>query len=443
MVAVATFEQAPVWRPHSGQQEAFLSDPADEALFGGAAGPGKTECLLMEALRQVGHPLYRAILFRRSFPQLEAADGLIDRSLRWYPGLGGEYNGAKHFWTFPSGARIYFGHMQYEASKLLYQGSQFAFIAFDELTEFLKSQYLYMFSRNRAKRGSGLRVYMRGATNPGNVGHAWVKKRFIVRDIVNRMRYFARVDEEDVEVEADHDDAKSRVFYPARMSDNPSLDEVYIRNINLNPDAVERARLSEGDWDAEHTEGRIYQNWSSLENVTTDAEYNPDRSLWWACDDGYVYGDGPGYANYHPRVILFMQDNELGGVNIFDEYVVCEETHEQSINAALGMDYARPSLAWVDGSAAMFRGELSRMSIPNANGTHPVSEGIKNVRRFVMDGNGVRLLKVHPRCTNVIFEMSEYRADPNKSKAGELVPLKVSDHAQDTLRYGLWQKRTR
>ncbi len=431
------------WWPHDGQQTRFLSSPSDEALFGGAAGPGKTECLLMEALRQVDNPHYRAILFRRIFPSLEAADGLIDRSQQWYPMLGGKYNGSKHSWIFPSGARIYFGHMQYEQSRYQYQGAQFAFVGFDELTEFSESQYLYMLSRNRVKKGTGLRVYMRAATNPGNIGHHWVKQRFITRDIVNRERWFARIDEQDVEVERSHFDAKSRSFYPALMTDNPSISEDYIRNINAGADPVERARLAEGDWDVEHTQGRIYSNWSSTENVTTDAEYNPDKEVWWGVDDGYVYGDGPGYANYHPRVVLFFQDNELGGVNIFDEYVACGETHEQTIDNVLALPYRRQSLSWVDGSAAMFRGELSKKGLPNANGTHVVVEGIKNVRQFILDGNGVRLLRVHPRCSNLIFEMSEYRSDSRKAKTGELVPLKVSDHSQDALRYGLWQKRGR
>src|SRR5690242_7517444 len=100
-----------VWRPHAGQQLKFLSSPADEVFFGGAAGPGKTDCLLMESLRQVHNPLYRAILFRRTFTNLEAANGMIDRSQRWFPSLGGKYNYQKHIWVFPSGARIYFGHM--------------------------------------------------------------------------------------------------------------------------------------------------------------------------------------------------------------------------------------------------------------------------------------------------------------------------------------------
>lgn len=216
------------WRPHPGQQERFLNSSAFEALFGGQAGPGKTECLVMEALRQVDHPKYTGILFRRTFPMLEQADGMIQRSLEWYPAYGGRYNDQKHYWKFPSGARIYFGHIQRSKDVFIYQGAQFAFVGFDELTEFEEEQYLYMFTRCRP--GSpDLLAYIRAATNPGNIGHRWVKKRFITRDIVNRARWFARVDGEDAEVGRDHPEALSRVFYPAALEDNPSADPHYVQ----------------------------------------------------------------------------------------------------------------------------------------------------------------------------------------------------------------------
>jgi hypothetical protein len=430
-----------VWNPHPGQQWRFLQSNADEALFGGAAGPGKTECLLMEGLRQIANPAYRAIIFRRIFPSLEAADGLIDRSLRFYPSYGGRYNGSKHVWIFPTGARIYFGHMQYEKDKHKYQGAQFSYIGFDELTEFSEDQYLYMFSRNRAAVGTGLRCYIRSATNPGNIGHAWVKRRFVTRDIVNQKKYFAILDGEDVECLPDHPHAVSRAYYPAVVSDNPSISEDYIRNLNALSDPVEKARLLSGDWDAEHTEGRVYPNWGT-ENITSDADYNPDKPINWGCDDGYVHGKGPGHVSYHPRVILFWQDNELGGINIFNEMYVTGEDHAATIDRALEMGYPRPRLVWVDGSAAMFRGELSKAGIHNANGTHIVVEGIRNVRNMICDGNGVRLIRVHPRCQSFIYEMGVYRTDPNdRNKAGEPLPLKVDDHGPDTLRYIAWHKR--
>lgn len=448
MALPAVAEPQAVWKPHPGQQTAFLSSPADEALFGGAAGPGKTDCLLMEAVRQVTNPAYRAILFRRNFPRLEAADGLIDRSRRWYPGLGGDYNGGKHVWTFPSGARIYFGHMQREINKYDYQGAQFSFIGFDELTEFEESQYMYLFSRNRAAVGTGLRVYIRAATNPGNIGHSWVKERFITKDIVNHMRWFAQVDEIDTEVSRDHPMARSRAFYPALLHDNPSISEDYIRALNAMADPVEKARLLVGDWDIMHTDGVIYSTFSSTENVTTDAEYNPDLPVYWGADDGYVLGGGRGHANYHPRVILFMQDNAIGGLNVFDEYYACEETHEDTLHNILDStqyhyhQYRRPEWGYVDGSAAMFRGEIHKRGLQTINGTHKVTEGIKATRALIMTGDGIRRLLVHPRCINFIYEMGVYRSDPKgRAIEGEIVPIKIDDHGPDAVRYVIFKRR--
>lgn len=448
------------WAPYP-RQRAFLSSPAHEALFGGAAGPGKTDALLVEALRQYQHPEYRAILFRRTFTKLEAADGLIDRSLRWYPNFGGKYNDQKHYWKFKSGARIYFGHMQHEDDKQQYQGAQFAFVGFDELTEFTQSQYEYLFTRNRVKKGIGLRAYTRSATNPGGIGHRWAKTRFITRDIVDRLRWFALIGNEDTEVDRGYRDikerlvARSRSFYPAKYGDNPSLGDEYIRNLSAVSDSVERARLLEGDWDAEYRDGLIYDTWSSTENVTSEAEYNPDLPVYWACDDGYVFGDGPGYINYHPRVVLFVQENTIGGLNIFDEYLATGENHAETLRHLLlppdGSEteqefrwhqYRRPEAAYMPSEAALFRGELHKLGITTLNSTHRVSEGIKSVRQLILVDGGMRPLRVHPRCTNVIYEFTEYRSDPKgRADTGEVVPMKLDDHTMDAFRYLAFKRR--
>lgn len=459
------------WAPNSEQQIRFLSSPAFEALFGGAAGPGKTDCLLMEAARDVWHPYYTGILFRRTFPMLEAANGLIQRSLHWYTALGGTYNGSKHIWTFPSGAMIYFAHMQLLKNMYDHQGAEYCFVGFDELTEFLREQYLYMFTRCRvpslARTYSQehdlpqLRARVRTATNPGNIGHPWVKGRFITRDIVNRRRYFAtNADGDDVEVAQDDPDALSRAFYPARLDDNPDADPGYRARIRASGDPVRIAQLEAGDWDAEHTGDRVYDNWSSQPwpdgNVTSEAEYRPDLPLYWAIDDGYVYGHGPGYANYHPRVILFVQDNALGGLDVVDELVVTEETHDETLATVLGpadgsppalptrwQTYRRPSVVYIDSAAAMFRGQITGRGLQSVASTHPVSEGQKAVRQLIRDGSGERRLRVNPRCTHLIYEMGAYLRDPRgKARQGEVLALKLDDHTQDALRYIGYQRRS-
>lgn len=430
------------WIPHKGQQTRFLSSAAFEALFGGAAGPGKTDCLVMEALRQVNNPRYNAILFRRTFPKLEGADGLIARSQQWYPSYGGKYNDSKHFWRFPSGARIYFGHMEHDKDAQTYQGWQLTYIGFDELTEFTERQYMYLFTRCRADANSGLRCYVRAATNPGGMGHEWVKRRFITTDIVNKIRYFARINEEDTRVEKGYPSALSRAFYPASMSDNPSGDPDYRNRILLNPDPVERARLLEGDWDAVDTGGRIYPDWS-YENISEDAEYNPEWPVIWGCDDGYAEGQGKGSASYHPRVFLLGQWTPIGGLNIFFEYYQTQELSEITLEKVLAFQYRKAEIAHIDSSASELRQRIWNKGIQTVSATHKVSEGIKNMRRFIKDANGMRLLKVHPRCTEFIREIAAYRRDEHASRAnaGEPVPIKADDHGPDCARYMLWHHR--
>ena len=127
-----------------------------EALYGGAAGGGKSDFLIVEALRQVRVKCYRAIIFRREYPQLV---DLIDRSRELYLAAfpKAKYNETDHVWKFPSGAKIYFAAMQYEKDRLKYQGRHFDFVGFDELTHFTEKQYTYLFSRARPS-GPGTEV---------------------------------------------------------------------------------------------------------------------------------------------------------------------------------------------------------------------------------------------------------------------------------------------
>lgn len=137
------------------KQALFMSRFEDEALCGGAAWGGKSDALVIEALRQVDVPHYKALILRKTFPQLSE---LIDKTQLYYrrafPRAG--YNGGSHTWTFPSGAKIVFGSMQHSRDRFQYQGQAYDFIAFDELTHFAWDEYSYLFSRNRPN-GPGTR----------------------------------------------------------------------------------------------------------------------------------------------------------------------------------------------------------------------------------------------------------------------------------------------
>ena len=204
---------------------------------------------------------------------------------------------------------------------------------------------------------------------------------------------------------------------------------------------VRRQRGLEGKWVA--AEGAIYDNFSYGENVTTEAEYNPDLPIYWGVDDGYAEGAGLGTPGYHPRAFVLAQQRADGGFNVFAEYYRTLQLPEASIKEVLSWAYARPRLALVDSSAAELRRRLGDNEIFNGAASHRVADGIKVVRRFICDGNGVRLLHIHPRCHNLIREIQSYRYDDNSksSEAGEPKPLKMDDHLMDALRYLLFNFR--
>ena len=112
-----------------------MARPEDEALYGGAAGGGKSDALVIEALRQVHIPHYKGLILRKTFPQLGE---LIEKTQRYYPRAfpGARYHDTKHTWTFPSGAKILFRSLQHTSDRTNYQGQAYDYIAFDELTHF-------------------------------------------------------------------------------------------------------------------------------------------------------------------------------------------------------------------------------------------------------------------------------------------------------------------
>lgn len=245
-----------VWQPQPRQTQ-FMRRGEYEALYGGAAGGGKSDALLAEALRQVHVPHYRAIIFRKTFPQLSE---LIDRSQAIYkPSFpGARYNEGKHVWRFPSGAAVYFGNMTAERDRINYQGKRYDFVGFDELTHFTWPEYSYMFSRNRPS-GPGTRVYMRATTNPGGVGHGWVKERFVTAappmtpiespyDVVTPDGKLIKL-------------KRRRVFVPSTVFDNQRLldnDPMYLANLAMLPEA-ERNALLYGSWDS--FDGQVFMEW--------------------------------------------------------------------------------------------------------------------------------------------------------------------------------------
>ncbi len=220
------------------KQGDFVNSEAFETLFGGAAGGGKSYGQIVDALQYaVKYPGSKQIIFRRTFPDLERS--IIRTSLDLYPREIASYNNSKHVWTFKNGSLIDFGYIDNEKDVYQYQSAEYDVIRFDELTHFTEFMYVYMISRCR-----GANKYpkgMKSSTNPGGVGHQWVKERFVDIGPPNQVH----------KVRNETGSESTRIFIPSFVTDNRflmELDPDYEKRLDALPEK-ERKALREGNWD--------------------------------------------------------------------------------------------------------------------------------------------------------------------------------------------------
>lgn len=224
------------------QQAIFLSDFRYEGLYGGSAGGGKSSALLMAALMFVGIPSYSALILRRTYVDLAQPGGMMDRAHEWLANTDARWHDQTKTYRFPSGARLRFGYIDNDRDKYNYQGGEYQLCAFDELTQFELAWYLYLHSRIRRTQGSAVPcLRIRAASNPGGIGHEWVRQRFL---------------------DAQHPD---RFFISAGLRDNPHLDADQYEGALGHLDPYTRAQLLDGDWDARPPGALFQREWFDIE----------------------------------------------------------------------------------------------------------------------------------------------------------------------------------
>ena len=232
------------YRP-TAKQRRFHDSDAEEVLYGGAAGGGKSYAICWDAfLRCVRYPGTHAYLFRRTYPELEMT--LVKIMQQIVPEDVGKYTAGQHEMRFANGSAAHFCHLSNEGDGLLkYQGAEIHWLYFDELTHFTKPMYDYLRTRLRADRRLGIMPCVRAASNPGGPGHAWVKARF-----VDSTGAGERICEMPVHSELLGTAQVRRLEYiPATVLDNPHIARNYIYELEQKPAALREALLL-GKWDA-------------------------------------------------------------------------------------------------------------------------------------------------------------------------------------------------
>lgn len=282
----------------------------EEALYGGAAGGGKTDALLMAALQYVDVPNYSAIILRRSYTDLALPGAIMSRARAWLQPHPVRWDRETHTFHFPNGASLAFGYIATSDDRYRYQSAEFQFIAFDEVTEFpYEEDYEFMFSRLRRTRDlekAGVPLRVRCASNPVGVGMPWVRNRFV------------------------ENPSSERIFVPATFMDNEYIDRDGYRKALSKLHPTLQAALIDGDWtvaanaafpDFDPTTHvvramRPYAEWRRWEGMDHGVS-NPTAWLAAAIDsDGNILVHGEyyqeGLITRHAGAVLTLRHNYWG-----------------------------------------------------------------------------------------------------------------------------------
>ena len=407
-----------IFKANEGPQEDFLAAGETDVLYGGAAGGGKSYAMLIDPLRFAHRPSHRALIIRRSMPELRE---LIDKSRELYPKAfpGAKYKEVEKLWIFPSGAKMEFGFLERDADVYRYQGQAYSFIGFDEITH-LPTEFAWNYLASRLRTTDPeIETYMRCTANPGGAGAGWVKKRYI--DPAPPNQSFRG------------EDGLTRKFIPARLQDNPYLaqDGRYEQMLNALP-PTQRKQLLEGNWDV--AEGAAFTEFNPIEHVITPFEI----PVHWERSKGIDYG----YAS-ESCCVWGAVDPSDGTLIIYRELYRKGLLGSDLANMITEMEYEDPfsvqgvldTACWSKtGTTGPTVGEtlqraghkLRRADKNRIQGKIQIHEYLK------LQQSGRPRLQIFNTCPNLIRELQSIPLDRSKP---EDVDTNASDHAYDALRY--------
>ena len=298
-------------------------------------------------LRDVQHPRYKGLILRRTFPQLQE---IIDRCHELYPSYRGTYKATEKRWYFPSGATIDLGHMQHEGDRYNYQGKEYSRVFWDELTQFTETQYTYIVNSRIRSVHSGIMPQSIATTNPGGLGHYWVKERF-------------QPEHRAMKTYIDPKTGLDRVFIPATVEDNPTLfknDPAYLARLEALPE-VEKMRLRFGIWDA--FEGQVFPELSQRVHGCEPFDIPPEWERYCVFDWGYS----------KPFCVHWYAMDYDGVMYLYREWYGCKKEEKDEDD---GADVGLKMQAWEVARGILDRedGETIRMRIADPSIWHPRPE---------------------------------------------------------------------
>jgi hypothetical protein len=336
--------------PQEGYQMKALSSSADIVIGGGAAGVGKTFCLLLEPLRHINNPNFGGVIFRRTKPQIRAEGGLWDASYKLYTEVNNTIPKESVLeWHFEEGSKIKFSHLEHEKNIYDWQGSEIPFIGFDELTHFSKKMFFYLLTRNRST--CGVKPYVRATCNPDP--DSWVSEfikwwideetGFPIKEREGIVRYFV-VDNNEYIWGESVDDVykkaeymlkplvessgigkeffiKSVTFVGGSIYDNKELlkiDPAYLGNLN-SQDQETKEQLLKGNWKVSISDIDLY-DYYKFQDIFSNTQNQPTGRKYITCDIALKGSD---------KLVIFVWDGRV----LIDFTIMNKSKGNEVINA--------------------------------------------------------------------------------------------------------------
>jgi hypothetical protein len=389
---------------HAKQFE-FLELPHLNVLYGGAAGGGKTEALLADALQYIDRPRYSALILRRTFAALNLRGSIMNRALEW---IGRDlWHEADKRFVFPSGATLQFGYCDSERDLDRYQSAQFHRIYIDELTEWPEGWVQFLFSRLRRVIGDAIPIGFRAGTNPGGIGGEWVRQAYGIPE------------GEVVSAPISHG---NRCFFPARAEDNPSLDlESYEESLKeLGPAKYEQLRW--GRW-VRDGEGLVYSAFTSQNLIQAPPAGIAHRLL--AQDYGVTNATSWNVLGWraHDPVAYVLRSWKLTGITPSENAEMVRDLETASHFERIVGDVGGLGKAFAEEAVKRYRLPIEPADKQNKRGYIELFNG--ELKRL-------RVLIVEPECRELIHEMKTLPWAENRLEEAK----GFANHCTDGTLYG-------